>query len=389
MKSVLSKYLVATVALSLTVGGAASSADTKTSLKTQILIGQFGSKWSYDFSDLDPAKGLYYLTDRNSKAVDIIDVNKSLVVAKIPGFTGFKGKPEISGPNALERLPGSDLAFVSDVNSVKVVDLAKRTIVNSIAIPNTKGNRLDGGCLDPVDKVVMFVAADDETPSAYFISTDSQKVVGNVKMPGASGLEGCQYEPTTKSFYLDVPSNKKNAGGEVDVFSGADAAAGSPKISKVFPLEGCEPAGNALGPVFDGKPQLAIACDPTDDAKEGDPLFTLVMNVMDGSVVKIPQTGAGDQIVYNSRLNKYYLAARNWYPSGKAKVGPVASVLGIINAGSSSAPPSFAENIPTCLPTASGGCKSGAHSVATDPNTGRTFVPIGTPGASVINVYGE
>jgi len=389
MKSALSKFLVLAVGLSLTLSGPVSSADSKTTLKTQILIGQFGSKWSYDFGDLDSSKGLYYLTDRNSKAIDVIDVNKSVVLAKIPGFTGFKGKPEISGPNAIERDTGSNLAFVSDVNSIKVVDLAKRAIVNSIAVPNTPGNRIDGGCLDPTDKVALFVAADDDTPSAFFISTATQKVIGNVKMPGASGLEGCQYEPTTKSFYLDVPSNKTNAGGEVDVFSGADAAAGTPKIAKVYPLSGCEPAGNALGPTIDGKPQLAIACDPTDDGKEGDPLFTLVMNVMDGSVVKISQTGGGDQIAYNAKSNKYYLAARNWYPSGKVKVGPVASVLGIINAGSASAPPSFDENIPTCLPTASGGCKSGAHSVATDMVTGRTFVPVGTPGASVINVYGE
>ena len=389
MKSVLSKFLVASVGLSLTLSAPVSSADSKTALKTQILIGQYGPKWSYDFGDLDPAKGRYYLTDRNSKAVDVIDVNKSVVITKIPGFTGFKGKPEISGPNAVERLPGSDLAFVSDVNSIKVVDLAKSMVVNTIAVPNTAGNRIDGGCLDPVDKVALFVAADDDTPSAFFISTDSQKIVGNVKMPGASGLEGCQYEPTTKSFYLDVPSNKKNAGGEVDVFSGAEAAAGSPKIDKVYPLSGCEPAGNVFGPTIDGKPQLAIACDPTDDGKEGDPMFTLVMNVMDGSVVTIPQTGGGDQIAYNAKLNKYYIAARNWYPSGKVKVGPIESVLGIINAGSASAPPSFDENVPTCLPTASGGCKSGAHSVSTDSVTGRTFVPVGTPGASVINVYGE
>ncbi len=389
MKSVLSKVLVAAVALGLTLSGPVSSADTKTTLKTQILIGQFGSKWSYDFSDLDPVKGLYYLTDRNSKAVDVVDVHTDVVLAKIAGFTGFKGKPEISGPNAIERLAGSDLAFVSDVNSVKVVDFAKRAIVSSIDIPNTKGNRLDGGCIDSADKVVMFVAADDDTPSAYFISTSSLKIIGNVKFPGASGLEGCQFEPTTKSFYLDVPSNKANPGGEVAVFSIADVLAGSAKIAKEYPLKGCEPAGNALGPIINGKPQLAIACDPTDDAKSGDPLFTVVMNVMDGSVVNIPGTGAGDQIAYNSKTNKYYLAARNWYPSGKAKVGPQASVLGVINAGSNAAPPSFSENIPTCLPSASGGCKSGAHSVASDPGTGRTFVPVGTPGASVINVYGE
>ncbi|MDQ2858535.1 MAG: hypothetical protein M3R53_07800 [Candidatus Eremiobacteraeota bacterium] len=389
MKSVVAKYLVGAVALSLTVSGPASSADSKTTLKTQILIGQYGSKWSYDFSDLDPVKGIYFLTDRNSKAVDMIDVHTNVVVAKIPGFTGFKGKPEISGPNAIERLPGSDLAFVSDVNSVKVVDLAKRAIVNSIAVPNTKGNRIDGGCLDATHKVAMFVAADDEIPSVYFISTDAQKIIGNVKMPGASGLEGCQYEPTTQSFYLDVPSDKEHPGGLVAVFAAADAAAGSPKIAKTYPLTGCEPAGNALGPVINGKPQLAIACDPTDDGKEGDPMFTLVMNVMDGSVVKIAETGGGDQIAYNSKWNKYYLAARNWYPSGKVKVGPIESVLGIINAGSATAPPSFDENVPTCLPKASGGCKSGAHSVASDSGTGRTFVPVGTPGASVINVYGQ
>ncbi len=389
MKSLLPKLCIACVGLTLTLSAAVSSEDGRTTLKTQILIGTFGSKWSYDFGYLDSPKGLYYLTDRNSKAVDVIDVKKSAVIAKITGFTGFKGKPETSGPNAFVPLPHSNLAFVSDVNAIKVVDLSKNAIVSSILIPNQTGQRIDGGCLDPVDKVALFVAADDDTPAAYFISTDTQKVIGNVKFPGASGLEGCQYEGTTKSFYLDVPSNKTNAGGEVDVFAGAAAAAGSPKIAKVFPLDGCEPEGNVFGPTINGKPQLGIACDPTDDGKLGAPLFTLVMNIADGSVVKIPQTGGGDQIAYNSRLNKYYIAARNWYASGKVKVGPIASMLGVIDAGSTSTPPSFAENVPTCLASASGGCKSGAHSVSTDAVTGRTFVPVGTPGASVINVYGE
>lgn len=386
MKRLLFVFFAAAIGLSL--GARASSEVKKTALITQIYIGNYGAKWAYDFGDMDSAKGLYFLTDRDSKGLDAIDVHHSTVAYRVTGFTGNKGKPEISGPNGVVVIPGTDTVYASDVDSVKVVDLAQRKIVKSIPT-NTSGNRTDGGCYDPADKLMLWALGDDDPVAVNFISTASESVVGKLTLTGADGAEGCSYDPVTKNFYLSVPSTKANPGGEIDVFHPSSILAGKPEVAKRYPLTGCKPTGNALGPVLNGAPQLAISCDPTDDGADGVAIFSLVMNLMDGSVTKIPQVGGSDQVAYNSKTNKYYFAARNWYPSGKYKVGPKESVLGVVSAGTPSTSPEWVENVPTCSPDKKGGCSSGAHSVMTDSVTGRTFVPVGGISGAKINVYGE
>ena len=159
-------------AVGLAVIAPASSQTKTTKLVTQIYIGNYGAKWAYDFADVDPANGLYLLTDRDSKGLDVIDIKHSKVAYQVTGFTGNKGKPEISGPNGVFVIPGTTTAYASDVNSVKVVDLATQKIVKSIPT-NTSGNRTDGGCYDPVDKVSVWSLGDDDPPSIAVISTVS------------------------------------------------------------------------------------------------------------------------------------------------------------------------------------------------------------------------
>ncbi|MEO7039179.1 MAG: hypothetical protein ABI186_04020 [Candidatus Elarobacter sp.] len=375
-------------AVGLAVIAPASSQTKATKLVTQIYIGNYGAKWAYDFADVDSAKGLYFLTDRDSKGIDVIDIKHSKLAYKVTGFTGNKGKPEISGPNGVVVIPGTDTAYVSDVNSVKVVDLAAQKITKSIPT-NTSGNRTDGGCLDPADKLTLWSLGDDDPPSIAFISTASASVVGRLTLPGAAGVEGCQYEPITKRFYVSIPGDKANPGGAIDVFNPTDILAGKFAPEREVALTDCAPTGNAVGPTLNGAPQLAISCDPTDGGKDGDPIFSLVMNLHDFTVTKIPQVGGSDEVAYSSKTNKYYFAARNWFPSGKNNVGPKEAVLGVVDAGTNSTPPAWVENVPTCSPGKNGGCTSGAHSVAADPVSGRIFVPIGGVSAARIAVYSE
>lgn len=375
-------------AVGLAVIAPASSQTKATKLITQIYIGNYGAKWAYDFADVDSAKGLYFLTDRDSKGLDVIDIKHSTVAYKVTGFTGNKGKPEISGPNGVFVIPGTDTAYVSDVNSVKVVDLATQKITKSIPT-NTSGQRTDGGCYDPVDHLSLWALGDDDPPSIAIISTVSQSVTGRLPMPGADGVEGCVYEPLTKRFYVSIPSDKTDPGGAVAIFNPVDLMAGKVQIEKKIPLTGCKPTGNVVGPTLNGAPQLAMSCDPTDGGADGDPIFSVIMNLHDYTVTKIPQVGGSDEVAYSPKTNKYYFAARNWYKSGKTNIGPKLAVLGVVDAGTNSTPPAWVENVPTCSPDKNGGCTSGAHSVAVDPVSGRIFVPIGGVSAARIAVYGE
>jgi hypothetical protein len=379
------KYSGLAAAAFLTLCAPVSSAPTPTVLKTQVLIGNYGPKWSFDIGAV--SKGLYMLADRNSAALDVVDIKKSALAFQVTGFAGWGGVPKKSGPDGVVVIPGTSLVYAGDVGSVKVVDLDQKKIVKSIATTDT-GFRTDEGCYDPDDKLVLFASPNDAVPNAAFISTTTQSVTGKIQFPQATdGLEACSYDPTTKSFYLSVPGTKTNEGGEIDVITAADATASQPKVSKVIPLEKCGPTGNVFGPTFGGKPQLLITCDSSDD--KGAPIFALVMNVIDGSVLKIPQIGNADQVDYNPKTNKYFLAANKYWPSNQSGVGPKQGVVGVVDAGTATTPPTWIENLPTCTPVGPDGCNSVSHSVATDPVTGRTFVPVGSATVSAIYVFGQ
>lgn len=374
---------VALVSLAMPV----SSAPTQTKLLRQIKVGSYGPKWSFDISYVDPTRGLYMLSDRDASSIDVIDLKTNEPAFEITGFTGNKGKSKNSGPQGIVAITGTDLVYAGDVNGVKVVDLSKRAIVKSIQTTDS-GLRTDEGCYDPDDKIAMFNTPNDTIPTSAFIDAAKQTLIGKVSYKGADGVEACSYDTKTKSFYNSVPGTPANEGGEIDVIKASDVAAGHPSVSHVYPLTACTPTGNVLGPTIAGKPQLLISCDASD-GKAGAEIFSLVMDVTDGSVTKFTQTGSADQVDYNPKTNKYYLAARNYYASGKNGVGPRTPVLGIIDAGSASSPPHFVENVPTCTPVGADGCANVAHSVAADPRTGNVYVPVATATDSFVNVYGE
>ncbi len=79
--------------------------------------------------------------------------------------------------------------------------------------------------------------------------------------------------------------------------------------------------------------------------------------------------GGGDQVAYDARTNRYFVAAARWHASGVNDAGggcsasnPCTPVLAVINAAT--------RNIAMLVPTG-----NNAHSVAADPNSGLVFVP--------------
>jgi hypothetical protein len=315
-----------------------------------------GGKFSDDIGIVDPAAHRYYLADRTNSALDIIDTT-SFALHEVPGFTGAKATNDVSGPDGVVSTPG--VVYVGDVNAVKVVDAVAGTTSATI-VTGSAGFRTDEGCYDPADKLMMFANPADSPPYTTWISTTTNTVKATHAFDGSKGLEQCVYDPGTKNFFINNDGTPANPDGELDVISAASVVAGTPTVSATYTEGACGPTGLALGP----NENLVVGCD----APEGSPQITLIASATNGSIVKtITSVGGSDEVAYDSKLNRYYTASRNWTANGTSQTGVKGAtftpVLGIIDAGSNT----WIANLPTV---------SDAHSVAVDSNTGNVFVPV-------------
>src|SRR6266404_6488847 len=241
-----------------------------------------GTNFSFDISAVDGAKGRMYYTNRNSQSVDVIDIPTNTFLKRITGgFAGCNTGPTCvgasnpkSGPDGLNRIPGTTFIYVGDVNSVKIIDTQTDTVVNTIAIGGASGLRADEGCYDPDHKIFMISSPGESPPFATFIDTTTQKIIATLLFtdpgtgplgPPSAGLEACVYDHGTASFLVNNDGSTANPNGEVDVIPAAAILAGTPAAPvtltlptiapgngyKVFPLGNCDPTGIDLGPGTD------------------------------------------------------------------------------------------------------------------------------------------
>ena len=343
-----------------------------------------GSTFSFDLGTV--VNGKYFLTDRNNKSVDMVDV-ATHTITYITGtganaFAGCTPNPNCvganngkSGPDGVNWIKGTNFLFVGDVNNVRVVDMTTSTVVKSIQV-GTGGFRADEGCFDADDHIYMISIPDADLPYAAFINTDTQTVIGFVNWvdtdgSAAGGNEQCQYDSGTKAFLVNNDNTIANPRGEVDVIPAADIkamAVGSTANVftlagvKRFPLGVCDPTGLDLGPGTD----MIIMCR---QGGAGEKLTSIIMNRTNGQVVVTLNVGGGDQLAYDARTNKYYLTGNRWHASGFNDLG------GGCSAANPCVPTLFVVDADThnVLPFISTG--NNAHSVAVDPVSGQIFVP--------------
>jgi hypothetical protein len=316
-----------------------------------------GGSFSFDIGAVDTASHRYFLADRTNKALDIVDTT-TFAVRQVAGFTGVKSSNDTSGPDGVVAVPGGSV-YVGDVNAVKVVDPTAGSIVATITT-GAAGFRSDEGCYDPDDHLVMFANPADSPPYATWISTTTNTIKATHNFVGSGGLEQCQYDPGTKSFFINNDATAANPHGELDVIPAATVVAGAPVVSAAYSEGTCGATGLALGP----NENLLVGCD----APAGSPQITLVMSATTGAVVKtITQVGGEDQVAYDATRNRYYTASRDWTASGISVTGNTGAaftpVLGVIDAATNT----WIMNLPT---------GSNAHSVAVDSTTGNVFVPV-------------
>ncbi len=378
------KVVTAFACLSLLAGCGGSGLDNNTTVgknqATIVSIPGLSSTANFSFDLGTVYQGKYYVTDRNNKAVDVIDTT-TLAVSQIKGtgslaFTGTGGGSATGGPNGINVIPYTNQLYVGDVNGVKVVDIPSATVIGFIKV-GTTGFRADEGCFDPDHHLYMIATPDADTPFASIINTDTQTVVAtivwnDVNGQPAGGNEQCRYDSGTQSFIVNNDNTVANPHGEVDVIPVASIqsipAGGSANVFslanvKRFPLGNCDPTGLALGPGTD----MMAECRP---GGAGSPLISIIMNRTNGQILATVPFGGADQIEYDARTNKYYIAANRWHTSGVNDKGggcsasnPCAPTLGIVDASTRTLVATYATG-------------NNAHSVAIDPSNGEVFMPI-------------
>jgi DNA-binding beta-propeller fold protein YncE len=264
---------------------------------------------------------------------------------------------------------------VGDVDNVRVVDPVAGTVVSSIKVGST-GFRADEGCYDPDHHLYMISSPDADTPFASFINVDTQKVVATVLWTESTGApaggnEQCQYDHASQSFLVNNDATIANPHGEVDVIPAASILA-LPAASttgfltlaglKRFPLGNCDPTGMDLGPGA----EMAVECRQGD---KGVALTTLIINRNTGALIATVPIGGGDQLAYDARTNRYYVALSRWHASGVNDQGGGCTatnlctpLLGVIDAATHAIVATYATG-------------NNAHSVAVDPQRGFVFVP--------------
>jgi hypothetical protein len=355
--------LLAAAALAGCGGGDNVSAPTPPKLLTNIAVPNASSPpFSFDIGYVEAGK--YFLADRNNKTVDVVDTKSNTLTAQIPGpFIGAGATTNESGPDGIVGITGTNTIYVGDVDSVKVIDTATQKTVNTIAISNS-GSRVDEGCYDPDDHLVMFASPGDSPPFVTLISTLTQKAVVKLPFNGSSGLEACTYDPASKSFLINNDGTSANPDGELDVITASSAVAGSPSVSKSFPLGKCGPTGIVLGPNND----VLVGCDPP----AGDPLITLILDRASGAIQASLPFGGVDQVNYDPASNRYFLPARHYVTSGTAAASGFSPQMGVIDGAS--------RQLLFKIPVG-----TGAHSVAIDSTLGQVYVPFQSGAAPFAN----
>ncbi len=320
--------------------------------------------FSFDISYVDPVANQYYLADRTTDGVDVVNTSnfQYVLTAGAKSFTGLGiGNPPAAntgGPNGIVPI-GNSLVMAGDGNNtLKVVNVATGALVATVPavnpytgppLPATCGGtgkpttgaanlRVDEMAYDPTDQVVLTINDASCPPfGTFFNALPPYNILGSVAFTTANaGAEQPTWDPGQKKFIVALPATIANPGGEVDLLDPKTFA-----ISSVYGETNCNANGTALGQ----NETLFLGCSAVTG-----PLLTV--NATNGAILNsIPNMGGADEVFYSPGANRFYSGSSN--NAG----GP----LLVIVDGSGN----LIQSIPT---------SAGAHSVAADA-TGRAYVP--------------
>ena len=345
-------------------GGSTSQAPPTNPVQIAVPGVTSANTYSFDLGAVDTATNTYYVTNRTSKSIDVVDIASLTFKAQFkPGFAGCfnaKGVPEptcntvngvsinndASGPDGLDVV-GANL-YVGDVNKLWVLDKTTGASMSSVAIPsNPSGLRADEGCFDAVHNIYAISTPGDNNPFMTFFDTTvaaAPKVIAKVVMnssdgSASGGLEACAFDATTGLFFVNNDASDTAPNGEMDgipvaailalkpsapatVGAGAGGWKAAITGAKVFALPAlCDPTGIAVGP----NNEIGAMCRP---GTVGTRLDFVILNKLTGATVAVVAgAGGGDQITYDAASNRWYLANSRATADGKSCGGGTAACV--------------------------------------------------------------
>ena len=283
--------LIATFVVFLTTFSA-NGVGSYTQLPTISIPGNLAA--GFDISWVDSVSGRYYLADRTTGSVEVVDSVQGTFLYSIKGFVG-NGSSGKAGPDGV-LTAGNELWAGDGDSTIKVVDLTAGAGAVPFAI-NTGGKfRADELAYDPRDHIILIANDRDSPPFVSFISQQTRTVLAKLPYPQSTGgLEQPVWEPVANKFYMSVPSTLDHPGGEVDELDPLTFT-----VTNVIPTQCNGPAGLALLP---GR-RLITSCGSVVDAASGARLYNIV-NPSDGTPV------SADEIWYNPGDDRVYFGNNN------------------------------------------------------------------------------
>jgi hypothetical protein len=318
----------------------------------------------FDISWADAVAGRYYLANRGTTSVDVIDTKHLRYLYSIPLAAPGNGVLAIPNPHDdFDNDPetAGELWVGDNASNVEVFDLKTKIRVASISTGGVA--RADELAYDPLDHILL-IANDRETtcvmgactgpaPFITFISTENRTVLGKIFYPnvvfGATpsnhGLEQPVWDSKTGMFYLAVPGTLENPAGEIDEIDPAGQV-----ITRIFPTT-CSPAGLVLVP----RQRLVTSC--------GD-----VIRIAAGDVLTTVAGVGGDEIWFNPGEERVYFGGFQSIrvPILNTDDNKVVTTLVVGQINPTPPPPSQT-----------------THSVAADSENNLIFVPVTNVGVKV------
>jgi hypothetical protein len=353
---------------------------------------------SFDIGFVDPHIGRYFLADRTNKAIDQVVTSTNTIHQLAAGaFVGVQTGTNTSGPNGVITANNHTEVWAADgvlcnnaqnacatattpatqTSRIQVIDLKTGQVTHTI--DNGGQRRADELCVDPEHHVVLVANDDDSDLFLTFISTDTYKIVGTIKLDGTDsnaqkikatdGIEQCQWSPRTEKFYLAIPevnggSNPLNLPNQKP---GAvlEINPVSMKVEKVFPIDfaflsqtGTTPAtADCLGPqglAIGPDREILLGCSNSGKG-------SVIIDERNGDLVRsLDGLNGSDEVWYNPGNNHYFLAESNH----KVGSNPATPILGAVD----QRPDTIGED-------ADPATAAGSHSVAVDPVFNQVYVP--------------
>jgi hypothetical protein len=317
--------------------------------------------------------GTYYITDRTIAGVHVVDLSTNTQIATIEGF--FPGVfaangtlLEAPGPEGLIVVSKNNELWVGDADgTVKVIDLFTHNIVANISTGAT--HRADEFAYDPESNTVVVSSDFDTPPFVTAISATTRAVLGNITVPGASGIEQPVFNKVLNKFYISIPSYPlipSLAGGAICSLDLVNF-----QINETFPVPECIPAGIAFP--SEHSTHLFIGCSE-DQITTYNYAASYVMNVRGGRIIaNISMLSGIDQVVYSAKTKAFYAAAFGMTVDGRNGSTP-SPMVGIVDAKELTLTQTILTN-DTSL----------AHSVSVDKSNGNVVVPIEQLGVTVFS----